>query len=56
MLVNSTVTYCEKRTAFIWAITPRIVVIPYRCFKTTYWCLHHGSRIFWILCPWRWDR
>jgi len=28
-----------------WDITQRVVVIPYRCFRTTYWSHLQGSRI-----------
>ena len=52
MLLNSTPcswfqdsTAKEKRTALIWPITQRVVVIPYRRFGTTYWFHVQGSRI-----------
>ena len=50
------------RTAHVWVITQRVVVISYRLFGTTYRSHLQGSRIqkkgalFWILDPWRWDR
>ena len=49
---NSTPNYQEYkqlktklRTAFFWHITQRIVVIPYRHFRTTYRYQPQGSRI-----------
>ena len=40
------------RTALFWAITQRIVVIPYRRFGTTHRSLLQGWR---KVHPWRWD-
>jgi len=37
-------------TALFWVITQRAVVIPYPCFRKTYWSHFQGSR---ILDPWR---
>jgi len=38
----------EKRTALFWAITQRVVAIPYRRFGTTYRSHLQGS------VPYRW--
>jgi len=40
--------------ALFWAVVQRVVVIPYRCFGTTY----PSSRVqnSWIRDPWRWKR
>jgi hypothetical protein len=50
------VWYHQKRTALFWAITQRVVLIPYRRFGTTYRAHLEGSRIKVIFDPSRWDR
>jgi hypothetical protein len=35
----------DLRTAFFWAITQRLVIIPRRRFGTTYWPHFHESKI-----------
>ena len=42
--------HSSLKTALFWVITERAAVIPYPCFRTTYWSHFRGSR---ILDPWR---
>jgi len=37
--------YFKHITALFWAITQRVVTIPYRRFGTTYWLHLQGPRI-----------
>jgi dihydroneopterin aldolase len=45
-VVKLTVNYT---TALFWAITQRVVVISYRCFKTTYQSHLQGSRFLTVM-------